>query len=486
MCHEDMISVCLAVPDTLRAPAAYTFETLALRWGLPLSFTECAEEATIIYEVESSGQRTQGLRLRCDPLLYAAETRCSHACHFGFEVWGNANTVAAEVGDAVGGAYRLLTYLDESRVRRDRRDRDSSVLTSALPDCRRAIAAEPIVENHAELLLQQVLATRPDLSQAIIPRWPHGKRWALAVTHSTDHVHIGSRGELISSLLNSARHLDPTSLKLFRLGVRYRHKPCQNPYFMFPRWRKWESQRKIKSAFYLYLRPDGVPRDTNDCRSSMADPGMEWGRLKDMADSGWEFGLHPSINSRNDPESLAAATACLESNLGLAVHGVRHHSLALDWRRPHVTHLIHARCGLGYDSSIAWMDAAGFRAGTCLPYRAFDPDDKRTVPLLVMPLSLKDRHIIQWRSTVQEREYEAAVQAGLSIVETVKTHGGCAVLDWHQESAFNELSYARHLDVLRAILKPVLEDSSVWIATPWEICQHWEALANRIVPTSVL
>jgi hypothetical protein len=481
-----MISVCLAVPDALRAPAAYSFEVLALRWGLPLAFTEHADEATIVYAPDATQERAPGVHLRCDPRLYAAETRCSHARHFGVEVWGNADTVAKVTGDVVGSTYRLLTYLDESQVREDRRDRRGTFLCGALPDCRRAILAEPIVENHAALLLQQVLAQRPDLSKAVVPRWPYGKRWAIAVTHDADHVHIGSSGELMWSLLNSARRLDQTSLKLFRLGLRYRRKPCQNPYFMFPRWRKWESQRRIKSAFYLYLRPDGVPSDPNDCHSSVADTGTDWDRLRSMADSGWEFGLHPSIKTRCFPESFPSAKAYLESKLGLGVHGVRHHSLALDWRRPYVTHSAHARCGLRYDSSIAWMDEAGFRAGTCLPYRPFDPDGNATVPLLVIPLSLQDRHIIRWRSMVQERQYEAAVEAGLSIVDRVKNHGGSAVLDWHQESAFNELSYARHLDVLRAILKRVLEDSSAWIATPWEICQHWEALSNQIVLTSML
>jgi len=480
------ISICLAVPDEFLGPAAYTFETLALRWGIPVTFTTRPEGAMIVYGARTTDVGSQAMHIPCDPRLYLPDTERSHGRPFGFQVWGKANSVSELAGDLVAGAYRLLTYLDESRVAESARDRCGTFPTAALSGSRRAIAGEPIVEQHAALLLHQMLLKHPGLDRAILPRWPNGKRWALAVTHDADHVHIGSCEEIVSSLLGSIRRLDGTKWKLFRLGFRYRNLPCRNPYFMFPRWHKWEGQRRITSAFYLYVRPNGVRRDADDCKSTVADPRMDWIRLKEMAASGWEFGLHPSIHAKESPESLLTAKAYLEKSLGTTVDGLRHHRLALDWRRPYATHSAHARCGFRYDSSVAWRDEPGFRAATCLPYRPFDPDEKKTVPIHVIPCSLKDRHVMRWSSAVQDDQYQAAVEAGQSIINRVRSAGGVAVLDWHQESAFNELEHVRHLDVLRDLLKPILKDSSVWIATPGEICRHWEELTDRIAPAQHL
>ncbi|MDQ3651177.1 MAG: hypothetical protein M3458_13060, partial [Acidobacteriota bacterium] len=58
--------------------------------------------------------------------------------------------------------------------------------------------------------------------------------------------------------------------------------------------------------------------------------------------------------------------------------------------------------------------------------------------------------------------------------------GGVAVLDWHTETACNTYNYKNYLTVLRHILEPILEDGDAWIATPWEITQHWQQRSVKL------
>lgn len=67
----------------------------------------------------------------------------------------------------------------------------------------------------------------------------------------------------------------------------------------------------------------GKPRDLNDCKSSVLDPGTDRGLLRAMAADGWEFGLHPPIHAKDDIDVVLWCDRTIEERLGMAV---------LDWR----------------------------------------------------------------------------------------------------------------------------------------------------------
>jgi peptidoglycan/xylan/chitin deacetylase (PgdA/CDA1 family) len=256
---------------------------------------------------------------------------------------------------------------------------------------------------------------------------------------------------------------------------------ASNPYFQFQRWKEWEAQSNLKSAFYLFYRPRGVRLDINDCKSSVAGRRTDWTSLKEIARQGWEFGLHTSIHSGERPAAIAEARAWIEDKLGCPVRGVRHHYWAIDCRAPHRTHRVHAESGFLYDSSIAWRDQAGFRAGTCLPYAPYDPEAEKELTLTELPCNLMDGHILFRDVSGARRDQDEAVRRGHQLMEAVKAAGGAAVLNWHQEKGFNRWEYPGFFEALQAVIEPYFTDSDVWVALPRELVEHWRTRASRIL-----
>jgi hypothetical protein len=272
--------------------------------------------------------------------------------------------------------------------------------------------------------------------------------------------------------------------RLFALGLFGLGRGSSNPYFQFQRWKDWEARSNLKSAFYLFYRPRRVRFDINDCKSSVAARRTDWKTLRKISRDGWEFGLHSSIRSSERPVAIAEAREWLEGKLGGPVRGVRHHYWAIDWRAPHRTHQLQAESGFLYDSSIAWRDRAGFRAGTSLPYAPYDPDTERALPLTELPCNLMDGHILFRNVSGVRRDHEEAVCLGRQLIEVVKAAGGAAVLNWHQEKGFNRLEYAGFFDVLDAVLEPYFADSDAWTALPHEVVEHWNTRARRILSSA--
>jgi peptidoglycan/xylan/chitin deacetylase (PgdA/CDA1 family) len=200
-----------------------------------------------------------------------------------------------------------------------------------------------------------------------------------------------------------------------------------------------------------------------------------------MAADGWEFGLHPAIHVKDAASGFEAARAWLESRLGHSVAGLRHHYWALDWRDPTATHRRHQRAGFRYDSSIAWRDRAGFRAGTALPYHPFDPVAGRALDLLEIPCVLMDGHVLEADIGGTRTDLSTAVGAGREVADVVAAVGGMLVTNWHQEVAFNRGHTRGYMAALGRLLEPLQGSPDVWVATPHEVCAHWTRRAEGLL-----
>jgi len=374
----------------------------------------------------------------------------------------------------------LLTFLDEQQVSPDSRDRRGTFFSHALPVPRQRTAQLPLVDYHAQYLLQQLARSRSDVTRSAIPKWPGGKKYAIAITHDTDAVTLGAAKELGTNLAKFLVRRDRVFLDMLRSGLRYIGKPTENPFFGFPLWREFENSLQFYSCFYLFAKVVPVKKDINNCKSSVVEQRIDWDILRRMAASGWEFGFHAPIDPENKLEAFVEGKRWIEEKLRTPIYGLRHHYWALDWRKPPVTFRKHIEAGFRYDTSIAWKDIAGFRAATCHPFRPFDPEQGKPLDIHEIPTCLMDGHIIKDPDDVL-----SAVEEGLSIVREVKEQGGVAVLDWHTETACNAYNYNNYLTVLRQILEPLLADGDAWMATPWEIAQHWQQRSVELEAASV-
>ena len=472
-----MIRVATSIPEAFHPQTEYVFRFFSHLWGIPVlvsRYESQAEKPDIIYSASDQHRDQGAVYVSFNKHLYDATCRCDSIECDGLRLWSEAGAACAS-HDLVGSSYRLLTFLDEQQVPLDCLDRRGTFFSHALPVPRQRTAQLPLVDYHAQYLLQQLARLRSDFSRSAIPKWPSGKKYAIAITHDTDAVSLGAAKELATNLAKFVMQRDRTFLDMFASGVRHIGQPTENPFFGFPLWREFEAHRGVHSCFYLYAKVVPLRNDINNCKSSVVEQRIDWQILRRLAADGWEFGFHAPIDHESKLESFVEGKRWIEEKLGIPIHGLRHHYLALNWKKPHVSFRQHIDAGFRYDTSIAWKDIAGFRAATCHPFQPFDSEQGKPLDIYELPICLMDGNIINDTIDVSN-----SIEAGLGIIRTVKEQGGVAVLDWHTETACNAYNYKNYLTVLRHILEPILEDGDAWIATPWEITQHWQQRSVKL------
>ena len=237
-----------------------------------------------------------------------------------------------------------------------------------------------------------------------------------------------------------------------------------DPYFGFPRWGEEEGSRGIRSCFYLFVRMAGTRVDLNDCKSSVRQRRFPWHVLAELQAAGWNSACMRRSCAADNLDSFIRAKHWLEERLGQPIFGLRHHYWAMNWQKPHLTFRKHVNAGFRYDTSIAWRSKEGFRSATCHPYQPFDPVYDRPLDLLELPTCLMDRNVVDeanWAERCRQ------------VLGQVRDCGGLAVLDWHTEGICNDFQCCGWYDVIRSLFDSPLAGDA-WIATPWEIAQHWQ------------
>lgn len=387
-------------------------------------------------------------------------------------VWVPATAPRLPVPDLFGSVFRLLARLDECGVADKARDRRGVFLTDALPAARRNTHATPLVENGVAVL--RGLLPAAAVSSAT-PLWPGGRKWAVLLTHDTDALRLSAASEVVYNAVKAVTRRDGVRARMFFEGLARRRALAEDPLFGFPEWRRALDEVGVRSAFYLFVRRK-VRRDLNDCRSMVTDPEMDWGLLREMADDGWEFGLHPSIHAKEDIDEFLLGKRFVEERLGRPIFGLRHHYWALDWTAPYLTYRKHVNAGFRYDLSMAWRDVPGFRTGTSLPHTPWDPGRRRGLGMYAIPTAIMDGHVIR------EDGLEGSARRGIEVLSRIREVGGVATLDWHTESAVDRLAYTGHRTVAEHLLRWVIEAGDAWITTPWELTTHWHQRSTLLSP----
>ena len=472
------LNVTVRVAPDLAPKARYVFAVLSTHWGVPVRFVEQPEPGFNLVYGTRKDTDGDAVHLLCDPEQYSPSVHCVALQAHGSWLWA-PHKCAVEQADIVGSIFRLLTFLDETQVDEAARDRRGNFTTQALSPARKSMAATPLVEIESERLFETVCRTQPAWRGLRMSRWPAGKKYAFLLSHDTDAITLGAPSEMAYNFAKAVLRHDITSLRMFAAGFKYLGRADRNPLFGFPLWRKLEGPR-LRSCFYLFVRPSNVKRDLNDCRSSVDNQPIDWSILSKMADDGWEFGVHASIHAKGNRAALQTAKKYVETKLARPIAGIRHHYWAIDWRNPHSTFRNQAEAGFRYDASIAWRDVPGFRAATCLPFQPFDFDTNQPVHMYEVPTVLMDGHIRAPGKTCEE-----AAADGLAVIERVKQHGGAACLDWHTESACDQYRYQGDVPILERIIESVLADSEAWVTTPQNLVRHWDERSRELSGTDL-
>jgi hypothetical protein len=341
--------------------------------------------------------------------------------------------------------------------------------------------AEPLVERPVVAMycrhLSAMLERRRGGALERVPLWPHGRTYAIVLSHDVDVPFTRAPWAFYTRRL--VKDLRTPRLRaavrgLMQMGkvaavtrVGRRKSAADDPNFQFDAWIEFERSLPTSSCFYVAVTTSadtlGSPYDVN---YEYRDPEVV-AQLRRAVDAGWEVGLHASINARRLPGRISEERAMLEGVLGSPVRGVRHHHWALDPELPERTLWEHAHAGLRYDSSFGLNDAAAFRRGMIWPFQPFDTERGEELPILEIPPTMMDGSIFYRRVGAAEGRRLIGLHIGRA-----RELGGAAVLDWHVEQ-MNPARLHGAGPALVSVLSGLVGDSDVYWAAPHQLADWW-------------
>jgi len=357
--------------------------------------------------------------------------------------------------DVVFDVFWLVTGLEEAHLPRTRHgflDLTGTVtLSEELP--RQALASE------IGRWMQDVLANSG--CPPSVPRWPGGKRAAMAAAHDVDYPEV-------------VRWLEPLRV-MRRQGSEGLHPAVdvalgRRHHWHFASWVALEQALGMRSAFYF------CPRQGSLVQYALGRPdpfydvtSPRFGELfRYLADSGCEVGLHASYAAYRSADRLARERRRLEEACGHAVCGNQHHYWHLDPDDPDGTLLLHEQVGLLYDTSLFHDRYVGWRRGISQPFFPFHAEERRELRTLQIPPVWMDSQLFGHNGHVTPHRWETLQ----GLVDRVITQEGCLLVVVH-EYVYDNALYPDWAHTYQRLLELLAGRGDVWFATPAEIARHW-------------
>lgn len=454
------------VAEPVRVRAVWALSVLFEGIGVPVRDAVSASEAEVVYASEKPA----------GDVVWLQATR-DRDWDGGAIALARLDTVPVIVAkddptpDIVRSAYAYLTGVPERLASRDWAGRpisDSNYREFGLHRI-------PVIAHYAECLERRL----PPGER--IPRWPHGKRRAVVLSHDVDAPFSGILPSYAWNRVRDFarrgewRHV-PRALGSFgKAALRYRTDPRRDPNLRFDAWVDFADSIGAQQTFYVAVR-SAADRHAHarDVSYDFRHPAL-LGSLHRAAERGAEIGLHASIHAKRAPERMAEEREWLRDALGgYDIRGLRHHFWAVDPELPERTSWLHASAGFTYDSSFGLNDAPGFRRGMAWPFDPFDRERGERVPLLQVPPTLMDGNIFYRDVTPEEGQAEIRAHFG-----DVFSSGGAVVLDWHMEQ-MNPGRLRNAGPLLAEVLRELAIDNDIWWPSAAQLAAWWLERRQRL------
>jgi hypothetical protein len=303
--------------------------------------------------------------------------------------------------------------------------------------------------------------------------WPAGRPFALFLSHDVDQVYdreVHYALTNLNHLLNTVRGRTGGDARLALRRIArtiFAPKPVRRD---FETIRKIEARHGWRSTFF-FLQDRTWARYGQ--RYRLADPEMR-DLLAFLRNEGCEAGVHGGYYAFNDCREYGREARAIECAWGARPEGIRNHYLR--WSYPR-TWQAQAEAGLTYDSTLGFSDRPGYRAGYGLPFRPYDPDAGRRLPLLEIPLALMDNTIFQYLRC----GFAEAMDLTRSALRAAERSGSVLTLLWHN-NYFNDPEFQAWQETYTQTLQEAA-DAGPWCATGGEIAGWWRARAGLALET---
>lgn len=295
------------------------------------------------------------------------------------------------------------------------------------------------------------------------PRWPEGKKAAVAAGHDVDYPEV-------------IRLIEPLR-KVAEMGARGIRPALdvltgQRAHWHFADWEALEQRMGVRSAFYFVPRQGtllqyatGLPDPFYDVTSA------KFRRLfASLRAEGFEVGLHASYRAHEDFDRFKREKELLEEASQGPVNGNRHHYWHMNHDSPEETLYLHERLGLEYDSSMVHDHYIGWRRGISHPYFPFHPRLRRELRTLQIPPAWMDDQLFSFRSYNELPEGRLATLKALA--GRVAEQGGVLTVDVH-DYVYDDRLFPEWRKTYQDLLAYLSERGDFWFTTPLEIARHW-------------
>jgi hypothetical protein len=241
-------------------------------------------------------------------------------------------------------------------------------------------------------------------------------------------------------------------------------------------WLKLEADCDFKSSLFFFAEVV-QPWHPYDCNYAFGDKIQFEGQpctvgrmMREIAERGWDVGVHGSIASATHPGLLRSQRQQVEAILGQPVLTTRQHYLEYD---PGRTASLQAEAGFLADGTQGFNDTVGFRAGTSFPFRAWNWAANCALPLWQVPLHIQDGPLLRRWKTV-----DAALEICRQFMDKVEAVGGCLSLLFHPASLATDLGFALYRELLLEARR-----RRAWGCSLREVAQWWQQHSSFVNST---
>lgn len=315
----------------------------------------------------------------------------------------------------------------ESEQRSTASDKFGRVPASETRPVREGFAREPVVSTIASALARTAATAAGRRAFRVVDPWPHGKRWAAALTHDLDVVSWWPAFTLLR-LAELARHGRLLrAARVARAAVNVGRAPVV--------WNALsdvlatESRHGVRSSWFVLCgRPTIATMRAGDLTYRPDAPAAR--RIFDAIHAaGHEIGLHGSFVTSDDHARFAAQRAALRKLVKTEAVGVRQHYLRM---RAASTPRGMAAAGFLYDSTHGFADRNGFRLGVADVVPLWDAERQTRVGIDEAPFIWMDRAMSKYQHV---EDPKAWIDDALLLADKCQEVNGMWVGIWHPNLA---------------------------------------------------
>ena len=296
----------------------------------------------------------------------------------------------------------------------------------------------------------------PEVSNFLIQNglrveYPNSKRFAVCLTHDIDAAYF-TKMYLAKEAALSLRKLQISKF----LGILLNNvSKKRNRLWNFEQIMNLEKKYEAKSSFY-FLALDGDDQGFNYKIEELK------AELRNIVDNGWEVGLHGAHEAYNSLNRIKREKERLEDAVGKEVIGYRNHYLG--FKLPTTWKLL-KEAGFKYDTTLGYIDCAGFRNGMCHPFKPFDLNTNSFIDILEIPLTIMDGTLLD--DDNMRLDMKNAWTITKRLIDSVEKNKGVITILWHNKNMCNE-TLMFYEEILR-----YCNERNAWMTSGEEIWRWW-------------